>query len=91
MIEAQSWHLGDIEHAGRQDSAVTGNYLAVAINQDRDDETENLDALGDLPDLFLAVPARVGRIWLQRFDDTRFLNSNYDLSNVLEMSNVLAV
>jgi len=28
---------------------------------------------------------------MYQFDDTRFLNSNYDLSNVLEMSDVLAV
>src|SRR4029077_20649898 len=70
VIEAQSWYLNDIEHAGSQDSAVTGNYLAVAINQDRDDEPEKLDALGDLPDLFLAVPARVGRIGEQCIDST---------------------
>ena len=28
---------------------------------------------------------------MYRFDDTRFLNSNYDLSNAVEISNVLAV
>jgi len=50
--------------------AVTGNYLAVAINQDRDDETENRDALGDLPDLFLAVLARVRRIESQCISST---------------------
>jgi hypothetical protein len=49
---------------------VTGNYLAVAINQDRDDETENRDALGDLPDLFLAVLARVRRIESQCINST---------------------
>ena len=62
MIDAHRRHLGHAERAGSQDPAVTGNYLATAINQDRDVETESLDALGELPDLLLAMPARVRRI-----------------------------
>ena len=53
MIDAHRRRLGHAECAGGQDPAVTGNYPSVAINENRDDETENLDALGDLPDLLL--------------------------------------
>jgi hypothetical protein len=49
---------------------VTADGLVVTIDQDRDIEAENLDALGALPDLFLAVPARVRRIGLQCIDAT---------------------
>jgi hypothetical protein len=41
---------------------VPGDNLAVVIDQDRDIKAEGLDALGDLPDLLLAVTPRVSRI-----------------------------
>ena len=47
---------------------MAGDHLALAIDQDRDIEPERLDAVGDLPDLLLAVAARIGRIRLQLFD-----------------------
>src|SRR5262249_51903110 len=62
MIQAEGRHLGHAERAGGQDPAVTGNYPSAAIYQDRDNETESLDALRELPDLLLAMPARVRRI-----------------------------
>ena len=68
MIDAHRRNLGDTERLGGQGSAVTADGLAVTIDQDRDIETENSDALGDLPDLFAAVAARVGRIWLERIN-----------------------
>jgi len=42
MIDAHRRRLGHAECAGGQDPAVTGNYPSVAINENRDDETENL-------------------------------------------------
>jgi hypothetical protein len=44
---------------------MSGDHLAVAINQDRDNEAKDLDAVGDLPDLLLAVQAGIGWIRLQ--------------------------
>jgi hypothetical protein len=44
-------------------TAVAGYDVAEAIDQDRHVETESLDAVPDLPDLLLAVPARV--VWIQ--------------------------
>jgi hypothetical protein len=38
---------------------MTGDHLALAIDQDRYIEPKRLDAGGDLPDLFLAVAARI--------------------------------
>ena len=47
---------------------MTGNYLAVAINQDRDIETERAYAVADLLDLPLAVAPRVGGVGFQLVD-----------------------
>ena len=68
MIEAHCRDLGHADCATGQSSAVTADYPSIAINQDRDNKTEFLDARRDLPDLFLAVPARVRRIGCQFFD-----------------------
>ena len=70
VIEAEGRHLGNAELAAGEQPAVPGDHVAVAIDQDRHVEAESLDAVGDLPDLLLAVPARVGRIRLQIFDPT---------------------
>ena len=40
---------------------MPANHFAMAIDQDRDIKTENLDAAGDLSDLLPAVAPRVGR------------------------------
>jgi hypothetical protein len=62
VIEAQCRHLGHSEQAACQQPTVPGDNLAVVIDQDRDIKAEGLDALGDLPDLLLAVTPRVSRI-----------------------------
>src|SRR5260370_39595185 len=38
------------------------DHLEIAIDQNRDIETENSDAFGNLPDLFLAVQTCVRRV-----------------------------
>ena len=62
VIEAQRRHLGHAELAAGEQPAVPGDHVAVAIDQDRDIEAESLDAVGDLPDLLLAVAPRVGGV-----------------------------
>jgi hypothetical protein len=47
---------------------VTGDDIVLAINQDRDSEVENPDAVGDLPDLLSAVAVRIGRVRLELVD-----------------------
>jgi hypothetical protein len=47
---------------------MAGDDVAVAIDQDRDIEAKSLDAVGDLPDLLLAMPACVTGIWLELVD-----------------------
>ena len=64
VIQAQGRHLGPAELLGGEQPAVTGDHVAVAIDQDRDIEVKNPDAVGDLPDLLFAVTSRVGRVWL---------------------------
>ena len=44
--------------------------VAVTIGQNRDNEAEKLDAIGNLPDLLLAVAPRVGRVQLELVDVT---------------------
>jgi hypothetical protein len=68
MIEAQRRHLSQTELAAGGEATVAANYVVVAINQDRDIEAEGLDAVGDLPDLLLAVPARVVGIRFELVD-----------------------
>ena len=60
VIEAEGRHLGNAEFAAGEPTAVTRNYVAVTIDQDRDIEAEGLDAFGDLPDLLRAVTPSVG-------------------------------
>src|ERR1700759_4923419 len=53
---------------GRRASPVPGHDLALAIDQDRDIKAEDLDALGDLPDLLLGVAPWVSRIRFELSD-----------------------
>jgi len=55
VIEAQGGHLGDAEFAGGHEPAMPTNHVAMAVDEDRDIKTEDLDAIGDLPDLLFAV------------------------------------
>jgi hypothetical protein len=41
---------------------MSGEHLALVIDQDRDIEAKNHDAIGNLLDLFLAMSVRVCRI-----------------------------
>jgi hypothetical protein len=52
MLETQGWHLIDAELATSEQPAVSGDHIAITIDQDRDIETKNSDAFGNLPDLF---------------------------------------
>ena len=47
--------LVDAELAGSQEPAMPTNYVAMAVDKDRDIKTEYPDAVGDLPDLLFAV------------------------------------
>jgi hypothetical protein len=49
---------------------MASDYVAVAIDQDRNNEAKGLNAFGDLPDLPPGMAPRVGRIRLQLFDST---------------------
>ena len=64
MVEARRRHLGHAPLTSGEPAAVARNYVAVAIDQDRDIEAESVEAVRDLPDLFLAVARRIGRIQL---------------------------
>jgi hypothetical protein len=44
---------------------MPGNDLAIAIGQNRNNEVEDPDALGDLPELFPVVAAWVGGVRFQ--------------------------
>src|SRR6516164_1080651 len=68
MIEAHRRHLLPAELARGKQPAVAGYDISVVINQDRNIEAKGLDAVSDLPDLLLAVTARIGRIRLELVD-----------------------
>lgn len=70
MIKTEGRHLGKSQIATGEPTAVTRNYVAVAVDQDRDIEAEGLDAFGNLPDLLLAVAPRVSRVGFELFDPT---------------------
>jgi hypothetical protein len=63
MIQAHGWHLVDAELAAGEQPAMSGDHIACVIDQDRDIKTKLLDAFSNLLDLFLAVLARVYRVW----------------------------
>ena len=68
MIEAKCGHLGNANFATGEVPAVTHDYVTVAIDQDWDIEAESLDAVGNLPDLPLTVPAWVAWIRFELVD-----------------------
>ena len=47
---------------------MPGDQLELGVDQHRHVEAEGLDAVGDLPDLLLAVEPRVRGIGLEFFD-----------------------
>ena len=70
MLKTNGRDLPHTEGSGSLGSAMTTDDLAIAIDQNRNNKVEDLDAVGDLPELFPAVPARVRRIGLQCVDPT---------------------
>ena len=49
---------------------MTGDDVAIAIDQDRNNEPKGLDAVTELPNLLLAVLARIGGVRLDLVDPT---------------------
>jgi hypothetical protein len=70
MFEANGRDLPHTKGSGSLGSAMPADDLAIAIDQNRNNEVEDLDALRDLLELLPAVPARVRRIGLQSVDPT---------------------
>jgi hypothetical protein len=70
MVEANGRDLPHAEGNGSLGSPMPAGDLAIAIDQNRNNEVKDLDAVGDLLELFLAVPARVRRVGLQCVDPT---------------------
>src|SRR6516162_9516106 len=68
MLETQGRHLGHAEFATCQKPAMPSDHVVVAIDEDRHIEAKGLDAVGDLPDLLLAVLPGIGWIRLQLAD-----------------------
>jgi len=54
--------------SGGSQPAVSGDHIVVAIDQHRHVKAKSLDAVGDLPDLLLAVAPRVSRIRFELVD-----------------------
>ena len=49
---------------------VTRDHIVFAVDQNRNIEAESPDAVGDLSDLLLGMPARVGGVRFQLVDAT---------------------
>jgi hypothetical protein len=64
VIETPGRRFRNAEFAAREQPTVPANHLVVAIDQDRDIKVESSDAVGDLPDLLLAMAPRVRRVKL---------------------------
>src|SRR5207302_10162702 len=70
VIEAQRRHLAPAQLPAGAEPTVPGDYVVVGIDQDRDIEAEDFDAVGYLTDLLLAVAPGVGGIRLKLVDPT---------------------
>jgi hypothetical protein len=62
MLEAQGWHLVDAKLAASEQPAMSGDHVERGVHQHRHVEAKDTDAFSNLPDLLLAVPARVCRV-----------------------------
>jgi hypothetical protein len=62
MLEPQGWHLINAKLAASEQPAMSGNHIALAIDQDWDIKAKDTDDFSNLSDLFLAVTARVSRV-----------------------------
>ena len=65
MIEAQGRHFAHPKEAACVTPSVSGNDLVIAVDQDRHVEAKGLDAVGNLPDLFLGMAPGAGGVGLQ--------------------------
>ena len=63
-----SRNLRHAEPLGRGEPSVAGDNHAVLVDQDRVDETERLDTIGDQLDLALGVSASVAGVGLEVFE-----------------------
>jgi hypothetical protein len=70
VIEAERRHFAPAELSTGQQPAVTRDHILFAVDQNRNIEAKGPDAVGDLPDLLLRMPARVGGVRLQLVDAT---------------------
>jgi hypothetical protein len=68
MVQRNSRNFGPPNLFGRGQTSMAGDHVAVPINQDRNVKAERLNALGDLPDLLLALLACVAGVWPQVID-----------------------
>jgi hypothetical protein len=68
VIEAERRHLAPAELTTGQHPAVARAHILFAIDQNRNIEAESPDAVGDISDLLLRMPARVGGVRLQLVD-----------------------
>jgi hypothetical protein len=59
MIEAQGRHFFDAEKKAGVIPTVPGDDVAVTVDQDWDVKTEELDAVGNLPDLLFRMAPRI--------------------------------
>ncbi|HEX3419579.1 MAG TPA: hypothetical protein VHT21_24725 [Stellaceae bacterium] len=67
---------------------MASDHLEIAIDQHRNIEAEDLDAVRDLPDLFFAVQAGIGRIRLQRLDPP--INNRLENASVMYFPEIAA-
>ena len=64
--QRHGWHRGQAEQPGRHHPTVPRDDLARVADQHRVSKPEPRDAVGDLPNLLLAVGSGVRSEWLQR-------------------------
>jgi hypothetical protein len=68
VIETERRYLAAAELAASEQPAVTGDHVELGIDEHRDVKAEGLDAVGDLPDLLLAVEPRVRGVGFELVD-----------------------
>src|SRR5438046_3176351 len=62
------WDLLEPKEQRRRIAPVTGNDVALLVNQNGIDKAKGSDAVGNLPDLFARVRSRVAAVRLQLLD-----------------------
>jgi hypothetical protein len=80
MLDAESRDLRHAEPLGRDDLSVAGDSHAALVDQDRVDESERLNTVGDQLDLALGVSASVARVRLDVFEGARSRCDRWEFS-----------